>query len=572
MSAPEAASSADREVGYGAAGSAALDVLLTDAAVGNPASRMLREPGTALTVAARLARPDRVARRGLGLTRELARIARGRSSLAPKKGDRRFGDPAWEHNWLFRRMLQAYLAAGAAADGLIDDAELEWRADRTARFAAGNLHNLLAPTNFAWSNPAVLKETVDQGGANFVRGTRRAVRDLRARRLPAMVDTSKFEVGENIAVTEGSVVLRTDVFELIQYKPRAKKVHSVPLLFVPPTINKYYILDLAPDRSLVQHMLEQGQQVFMMSWRNPGAEQAHFDLDAYAAAVLQARDAASEICDAEKVNLNAACSGGLISAAALAHLADTGELGKIESLTLMVCALDSARAGDAAALTNREAAAVAVAESARVGYLDGEALANVFAWLRPNDLIWGYVINNYMMGKPPPAFDILYWNQDAVRLSAGLHRDFVRMALDNTITKPGEMQTLGSPVDLGSVDVPAYVVAGINDHIVPWENALRGACLLGGPIRFVLSTSGHIQALINPPGPNSRSSYRVVDDPAPDPEALVRDVPTTSGSWWSDYVQWLEPRSGPMRPATRRLGSTEHPPSAKAPGSYVHAT
>ncbi len=565
-------SSADRGNGNSSARTAALDVLLTDAAVGNPASRMLREPASALTVAARVVRPDRVARRGLGLTRELTQIVRGRSNVKPQKSDRRFGDPAWEHNWMFRRLLQAYLATGEAVDGLVDDAGLDWRADRTARFALSNLHNLLAPTNFAWSNPAVLKETLDQGGANLVKGARRAIRDVGARRLPAMVDTTKFEVGENLAVTEGSVVLRTEVLELIQYKPRAEQVHAVPLLFVPPTINKYYILDLAADRSLTQFLLEQGQQVFMISWRNPGAEQGQFDLDTYAGAVLEARDAVAEICGAETVNLNAACSGGLISAAALAHLADDGELGMIESLTLMVCALDSARAGDAMALTNREAAAVAVAESARVGYLDGGALANVFAWLRPNDLIWGYVINNYLMGKPPPAFDILYWNQDAVRLSAGLHRDFVRMALDNTITKPGEMTTLGSPVDLGAVDVPAYVVAGINDHIVPWENALRGACLLGGSLRFVLSTSGHIQALINPPGPKSKSSYRVIDDPDPDPEALVRDVPTTSGSWWPHYAEWLEPRSGPLQPPPKRLGSARHRPSAKAPGSYVHAS
>jgi class II poly(R)-hydroxyalkanoic acid synthase len=552
---------------------AALDVLLTDAALGSPVARVLSSPAEALSAGLRLARrPDRIARRALGLGRELARVAAGRSELAPRKGDRRFGDPAWEKSWAFRRVLQAYLAAGETVDGLIDDAQLDWRLDRVMRFAAGNVHDLLSPTNFALLNPAVLKETIDQGGANLVKGARRAGRDLAARRLPAMVDTARFEVGGNIATTPGAVVLRTDVLELIQYAPQAKRVREVPLLFIPPTINKYYILDLAPDRSLVEHLLRQGQQVFMASWRNPDGDQGHFDFDTYAAAVLEAREAVAEITGADTVHLNAACSGGLISAGALAHLVETGELGEVASLSLLVSALDSARAGTTSALTNRELAAAAVAESARRGYLDGQALANVFAWLRPNDLVWGYVVNNYLMGKKPPAFDILYWNQDAVRLSAGLHRDFVRIALDNTLAEPGAMEVLGSPVDLGAIDLDAYVVAGLNDHIVPWENAYRGARLLGGDTRFVLSTSGHIQALINPPGPNSKSSFRVSHDLPADPETFVECTPVSSGSWWPDYVAWLQERSGDLEPARKELGSGAYPAVADAPGSYVHAT
>jgi polyhydroxyalkanoate synthase len=555
----------------GAAG-AALDVLLTDAAVGNPAARVIRRPVPTLAAGARVvARPDRVGRRLFGLTKDLVSIAAGRSQIAPRKGDRRFADKAWEANPVFRRLMQSYIAMGATADKLIDDADLDWRADQMARFAAGNIHDLLSPTNVPLTNPAVLKETFDQGGANLVKGFRRAARDVGARRLPAMVDTTKFEVGENIAVTPGAIVHRTKVFELIQYAPQSDRVREIPVVFIPPTINKYYILDLAPKRSLVEYLLTQGLQVFMISWRNPGADHADYDFDTYAEALLEARNVAAEITGADTVNLAAACSGGLLAAGALGHLADEGKLGEVGSLSMMVAALDSARAGTASALTNRELAATAVAESARKGYLESKALANVFAWLRPNDLIWGYVVNNYMMGKPPPAFDILYWNQDGVRLSAGLHKDFVNMALDNTLVKPGEMEVLGSPVDLAKVDVDNFVIAGINDHIVPWDNAYRGAAALGGDTRFVLSTSGHIQALINPPGPESKSSYRAAMNPEQDPADFVRDVPTTSGSWWPDWKDWLVARSGETKAARKTLGSKRYKPEANAPGTYVHA-
>jgi polyhydroxyalkanoate synthase subunit PhaC len=542
---------------------AALDVLLTDAAVRSPWRRMV-SPGAATQVAVGLARhPDRAARRVTRLGGELARVARGRSHLQPSKGDRRFADAAWQTNWLLRRLLQAYLAAGGTLDGLISDAETDWRTERQARFAAANVLDALAPTNFPWSNPAVLKDIVDHGGAGLARGTRQLVRDLsRPPRLPASVDTTSFAVGENLAVTPGAVVLRNEVFELIHYEPRSAQVREVPLLVVPPTINKFYVLDLAPGRSVVEHLLTEGQQVFLISWRNPEALQGHFDLDTYVGAVLEARAAVSEIARQPAVHVAAACSGGILAACALAHLAAEGRLSEdVASLTLLVCALDNAQAGTVSALASRELAAAAVAESARKGYLDGQALAGVFAWLRPNDLIWSYWVNNYLLGRRPPAFDVLYWNQDTVRLSAGLHRDFMRIALDNLLARPGAVTTLGSPVDLGAIEVDNYVVAGLNDHIVPWENAFRSGDLLGGDTRLVLSTSGHIQALINPPGPESRASYSVGADRA---EAV-------RGSWWPDYVGWLDARSGEHKPAPGRLGSRRHKALAKAPGSYVHA-
>jgi polyhydroxyalkanoate synthase subunit PhaC len=553
---------------------AGLDILLTDAALAPSDARRLVQPAAAAGLVAGLARrPRTVTRRTAGLGAELARVAAGRSECAPAREDRRFADPAWEANWLLRRLLQAYLAVGDTVDQLISDSELDWRAERRARFAAGNLLDAIAPTNFPWSNPAVLRETVDQGGANLVRGFRRLARDVtRSPRLPATVDTSKFEIGVNLALTPGAVVLRTEVFELIHYKPQAARVRELPLLVVPPTINKYYVLDLAPERSLVEHLLSQGQQVFMISWRNPDAAQGHFDLDTYAQAVLEARAAVSEIARRPAVNLLAACSAGIITAGVLGHLAASGKLAGIASLTLLVCALDNARAGTTAALASRQVAAAAVAESARKGYLDGRALAGVFAWLRPNDLIWRYVINNYLLGKHPPAFDILYWNQDTVRLAAGLHRDFVRLALDNSLARPGGLTVLGDEVDLAKVDIDSYVVAGESDHIVPWHNAYRSTQLLGGATRFVLSRSGHIQALINPPSPESRSSYRVAREHPAEADDWLEQAATRPGSWWPDYCDWLERRSGDWRPAPRTLGSRKYRALAKAPGTYVHAS
>jgi len=561
-------------VGIRAGGEAALDVLLADAALDRgTASRFLQPTAAAQTVAALARRPGRLARRAGGLGAELGRIATGSSTIAPARGDRRFVDRGWDDNWLLHRLMQTYLAAGVAADALITDAELGWQAERQVRFAVRNVLDALAPTNFPWSNPTVLRETVDTGGANLVRGARRFVHDVsRPPRLPVTVDTSQFEVGENLAATPGSVICRTDVFELIHYRPQTRQVWETPLLFVPPTINKYYVLDLAPGRSMIEYLLAQGQQVFMISWRNPDVGQAHFDLDTYAGAVGQAVSVAAEVAGQPSVHIAAACSGGLISACLLSHIAAQSRLGEVASLTLLVSALDNPQAGTTSALSTPEVAAAAVAESARKGYLDGRALAGVFAWLRPNDLIWRYVINNYLLGKDPPAFDVLYWNQDTVRLAAGLHRDFIHLALNNSLTHPGALTVLDTPVDLGQVELDSYVVAGLSDHIVPWENAYRGGRLLGRAPRFVLSTSGHIQALVNPPAPDSRASYRIADAATTEPEEWLTSAAMHQGSWWPNYAGWLAERSGERRAAPKALGSARHAAGGRAPGSYVHAS
>jgi polyhydroxyalkanoate synthase len=270
------------------------------------------------------------------------------------------------------------------------------------------------------------------------------------------------------------------------------------------------------------------------------------------------------------VHLNGVCSGGIISAGVLGHLAARGRLDEIASLTLLVAALDNARAGTASALIGRETAAAAVADSARRGYLDGQALSGVFTWLRPNDLVWNYVVNNYLLGKDPPAFDVLFWNQDTVRLAAGLHRDFIHLALGNSLAHRGALEVLGTPVDLTAVDLDSYIVAGSTDHIIPWENAYRSTQMLRGEPRFVLSTSGHIQALVNPPSDESRSSYRVADACPETPEAWSERAATRTGSWWPDYDEWLAGRSGELKPAPKRLGSRDYRALGKAPGTYVH--
>jgi polyhydroxyalkanoate synthase len=541
--------------------------MLTDAATGTP---HFFPPREVARVAGSLARrPRLVFRRMSDLASELGKVAAGRSELSPARGDRRFADPAWD-NWVFRRLLQSYLAVGGTVDELVSDARVDWRTERQVRLAVSNLLDALAPTNFPLSNPAVLKETVDRGGANLVDGLRNFVRDMsRPPRLPATVDTSKFTVGVNLAATPGSVVLRTAVFELIQYKAQTESVRTVPLLLVPPTINKYYVLDIAPDRSMVEYFVRQGQQVFTISWRNPTKEQRDDDFDTYAAAVLEARDAVAEITGSRSVHLCAACSGGLVAAGAVNHVVAQGDASTLAGLTLLVCAIDNGQAGTVSALTSRVVAPAAISESARKGYLDGRALQGVFTWLRPNDLVWSYVVNNYLLGKEPPAFDILYWNQDSVRLAAGLHRDFIRIAMDNSMVRPGGFATIGTPIDLSTVGVDVYAVAGLTDHIVPWENAYRSVQLFGGARRFVLSTSGHIQALVNPPGPASRASYRVTDDVSPSAEDFLERTSTVAGSWWSDYDSWLAQRSGERKPAPSRSGSRRFRVLGEAPGSYV---
>jgi polyhydroxyalkanoate synthase len=385
-----------------------------------------------------------------------------------------------------------------------------------------------------------------------------------------MVDRSSFKVGENLAVTPGAVVLRTDVFELLQYEPQTSRVRMQPLLVVPPMINKYYVTDLAPTRSMIEYLVKGGQQVFALSWRNPDEHQASWDLDTYVGAVVEALDAVHRVAGSEQAHALGLCAGGVTLATAAAHLAARGEVDRLAGLTLAVCVLDNARAGTTSAFLDRRVAALAVAESARRGYLDGRSLAGVFAWLRPNDLIWNYWVNNYLLGRDPPAFDILYWNADTTNLPAALHRDFIELSLENSLIDPGKLKARGTPIDLSKITVDTYLVAGIADHITPWQNCYRSTQLLGSDPRFVLSTSGHIAAMVNPPG-NERASYQTGDENPASAEEWLQAAVKRPGTWWEDWLKWLSERSGEEKRAPRKLGGPGLPPLEPAPGTYVLA-
>jgi polyhydroxyalkanoate synthase len=461
-------------------------------------------------------------------------------------------------NPLRRRLVQGYLAMSSTMDGLIADAELDWRDDQRVRFLADNVREALAPSNVPLVNPESARAAVASGGLSLLRGATNLARDMRsAPRVPQMVDGTAFTVGGNLALTPGAVVLRTEMFELIQYAPRTPQVRRVPLLLVPPTINKFYVLDLAPGRSWIEHLVNSGQQVFALSWRNPDARHADWGLAAYRGAVLEALDAVQRFSGSDRTLLTGVCSGGILATLAAQHLTSQGQGDRLAGLVLAVTVLDHRRAGLPSALADRYLVAAATAASRRRGYLDGRALAEVFAWLRPGDLIWQYWVNNYLLGRRPPAFDVLYWNADTTRMPARLHADLVDLALHNRLAEPGG-------VDLSTVTTDAYVVAGIADHITPWQSCYRSTALLGGDTRFVLSTSGHIAAIVNPPG-NPKASYRLNRANPATAQEWLDGAETHQGSWWPDFVDWLSQRCGGQQPAPH----APHAPLIEAPGTYV---
>ena len=546
----------------------ALDLMLSDAALG--VLRRFVPSGSTLRFAGNLARkPRTVAQRAASLAQELASITAGRSAIVPAARDRRFADPAWTRNPVLFRTVQAYLAVGGTVESLLADAELDWRDGERMRFVLSNLIDAAAPSNNPLLSPVAWKAAIDTGGLSAVRGIRALVSDLSAQpRVPAMVAPDAFEVGRDLAVTPGAVVARSEICELIQYTPVTATVNRFPLLIVPPMINKFYITDLAPGRSMIEYLVSQGHQVFAISWRNPDVRHRDWGLDTYGTAIVEALDAVRSICRAPKASICALCSGGIAAAMIAAHLSAVGKLDELATLCLGVTVLDQAQAGTAAAMIDERTARLAMAASRAQGYLDGRALAEVFAWLRPNDLIWNYWVNNYLQGQPPAPFDILYWNADTTRLPAAVHRDFIELALSNALTKPDEAIMLGSPVDLSKVDVDSYVVAGIADHLCPWQSCYRSTQLLGGSTRFVLSTSGHIASMVNPPT-NPKATFQTAPDNLADPQDWLRSAVKVPGSWWPDYSAWLAERSGGQQQRPRRLGRKGFEPVQPAPGSYV---
>jgi polyhydroxyalkanoate synthase len=497
-------------------------------------------------------------------------VAVGRADLGAERADRRFTDSTWASNPLYRRLMQAYLVECAALQRLVDVVDLDLKSRERARFAVSLLTESLAPTNTLVGNPAALKRAWQTRGQSLVAGARNMLHDLRHNGgMPSMVDTRPFSVGTNLAVTPGHVVHRGDVFELIQYSPVTADVYTRPLVMIPPQINKYYITDLAPGRSLVEHAVAAGIPYFTVSWRNPTPAQRNWNLDVYVEACLEALDIACAITGSADANVLGICAGGVTTACVLGHLAATGDT-RAHSVTFLVAGLETTDESTVGMLASKPAVEVARRRSRRAGVLDGRDLGRMFAWLRPNDLVWNYWVNNYLLGENPPAFDILYWNADTTRLPAGLHADFLDISVDNTLTKPGALDVLGAPVDLSAVTCDAYVVGAATDHIIPWTAAYRTTQLLGGKNQFVLASSGHVQAILNPPN-GARGSYLTGrGQPPPGAAAWREHAAEHPGSWWDHWLTWLGRRSGRRRAAPTRSGNEAHPPLEPAPGRYVH--
>jgi len=516
-----------------------------------------------------LARPRPLARRGRALLYELAEIARGRSTRAPAPADRRFGDPAFAQHPAYRRLMQSYLALREALLAIVDEVELDEASRARGRFALTLVVEALAPTNTLAGNPAALKRAFDTGARSLGRGVVNLMRDLRHHGgLPSQVDRRAFSVGGNLAVSPGEVVFRNEVLELIQYAPATASVYERPLVMIPPQINKYYVLDLAPGRSLVEYAVRQGLQVFAVSWRNPTAAQRDWGLATYVRALVDATDAVREICGSERLGVLGACAGGITTAILCGHLAARGDQ-RVASATFPVTVLDTSVPSTIGLFASERSIARAMARARDRGLLPGRELARTFAWLRPNDLVWSYWVNNYLLGADPPAFDILYWNNDYTNLPATLYAEFCEIFISNSMCRPGAVAVLDTPIDLGRVQADVYAIGASTDHLTPWRACYRTPGLFGGERTFVESTNGHIQAIVNPVG-NVKAGYVIGDGWEPDVERWLQRAHERKGSWWPHWAAWIAARSGGQRAAPARLGSDAHPPILPAPGRYVH--
>lgn len=516
------------------------------------------------------ANPGLLVQQWAGFAGEMGKILTGQSELAADPKDRRFADPAWKSSPINKALMQSYMAWGQAVTDLAAKTELPDTQAARARLATSIVVDALSPSNNLLTNPAALKTLVDSGGKSAVQGLKNFLEDMTKNGgLPSSVDASKFKVGENLATTPGKVVFRNDVLELVQYTAVTEKVWKRPLLIVPPQINKYYSVDMSPDKSMVKFLLANGIQPFCISWRNPTAEQREWGLDTYIMALDEACDAAREITGADSVNIMGSCSGGITVSTYAGWLAGKKEK-KINALLLAVCVLDtmSTPDSDMASLVTPESVMAAKQMSKLRGVLDGQDMAKMFAWMRPNDLIWNYWVNNYLLGNQPPAFDVLYWNADTTRLPARLHGDFLDLIFTNPFMNPGKMSIGGVPIDLTKVKHDTYVIGGTTDHITPWKAVYQTARIFGDKTTFILSNSGHLQSLLNPPG-NPKSWYVKGTASKDDPEKWTESAEKKEGSWWLDWADYLKARSDEEIAAPASDGSKKHPPIGNAPGTYV---
>ena len=485
----------------------------------------------------------------------------------PVQDDKRFADRSWHDNPAFFAVRQAYLAAAQLTGDLRAAGAGDTVADAKAELATGFLLDALAPTNFLLTNPAAVKRAMETGGASLVAGTRNFIDDLLNNGgRPRQVDTSPFKMGENLAATPGKVVFRNDLMELIQYQPQTPKVRAVPMLASPPWINKYYIMDLAPGRSFIEWAVKHERTVFAISYRNPDASMRGVTLDDYLIhGPRAALDVISDITGAPKIDITGLCLGGALTGMLAAYLAGTGD-DRIGSITLLNTMLDYGEPGVLGAFTDERTVARLEHEMAEKGYLEGTQMAGTFDLLRANDLIFSYVVSNWLMGQDPPAFDLLAWNGDSTRLPAAMHSFYLRcLYLRNELAK-GEMELAGQHLSLSDVKNDAYVVGAVNDHIVPWSTSYRATQLLGGDVRYVLSSGGHVAGIVNPPGP--KPWYETADSNPAEAADWRTAAARQSGSWWEDWTRWSQGRAGNrVRPPT--MGSSQNPAIGDAPGDYV---
>lgn len=515
--------------------------------------------------------PQEMMNQWMALTSDLTKIVTQSSEIAPDRKDRRFADSGWNNNVFSKGIMQSYLTWAEKLTETVEQLDLPDKDAARARLVTSIFVDTMSPSNNFFANPAAMKQLFETGGKSAVNGIKNMLTDMTENGgLPASVDRSKFKVGENLAITPGKVVFRNEVIELIHYTANTDKVHKRPLLVVPPQINKYYSIDMAPGKSMIEFLLAQGIQPYCISWRNPTAEHRDWDMTTYIEALDEACDAAREITGSDSVNIMGSCSGGITLSTYAGWLAANDMADKIHSVILAVCVLDTMAStdNDMAALVTPETVKAAKLASSSRGVLDGQDMAKMFAWMRPNDLIWNYWVNNYLMGNAPPAFDVLFWNADTTRLPAGLHGDFLDMIYSNPFLNPGEMVVGGHEIDMTKVNYDTYVIAGTTDHITPWTAVYQTARLYGKDTTFILSNSGHLQSLLNPPG-NPKSWYMKGDAKAADPEAWAEKATKHEGSWWLDWGEMLKSKSDKQVAAPKKPGSKKHQPLGDAPGTYI---
>jgi polyhydroxyalkanoate synthase subunit PhaC len=489
--------------------------------------------------------------------------------IEPEKGDKRFSAPDWQQNPVFDALKQSYLLLATTWLKAVSGLEtLDEKERRRLLFYLRQFIDALSPTNFALTNPEVLHETIATGGQNLLKGTQNLLRDISEGGIK-ITDTSAFTVGKDLAITPGQVVYRNKLIELIQYTPTTKQVYKTPILHIPPWVNKYYLLDLRPENSLLKFLVDQGFTVFTISWKNPDASIQDIDFDDYVTlGPLAALDVIKQITGSPTVNTAGYCISGQLLATVSPYLAAMGDQETINSVSFVVTLADTqAQVNDMLALIDEPVMRFTERYMETQGYLDSNSMALMFNFLRANDLVWNNVINNYLLGKEPPAFDILYWNNDGTRMVPKAHTFFLRhLVMENALTKPGELIIKDVPIDLRNLRQDVYVMGTRQDHIVPWKCAWRMTQLVGGSARFVLAGSGHVAGVVA--APKTARGYWTNEQPVSNADAWLKGAALQAGSWWLDWVEWLKPRSG-QQVAPPAMGSNVYPPLIPAPGTYV---